>query len=105
MNVNFIDMMEPTPVLLTKKCKLIALLIRIFLQFSIYPISAVVWYIYGWFIAVLTLFLGFVIIGIIRSKLRNDSIPVKQREYNYNDQGIATWYTAKQFCYPEEVKQ
>ncbi|WP_304546296.1 hypothetical protein [Sulfurimonas microaerophilic] len=105
MDINFIDMMEPTPKLLTKRCKIIALAIRIFLQFSIYPITLIVWYLEGWFIAVLTLLLGFIVIGIIRSKLRNDSIPVKQREYNYNDTGIATWYTAKQFCYPEEIKQ
>lgn len=105
MNIDFIDMMEPTPVLLSRRCKLIALSIRIFLQFAIYPISAIVWYLEGWFIAILTLLLGFVIVGIIRSKLRNDSIPVKQREYNYNDRGIANWYTAKTFCYPEEIKQ
>ncbi len=105
MEMNFIDMIEPTPTLLTKKCKAIALAIRIFLQFSIYPITAVVWYLNGWFIALLTLLLGFVVIGIIRSKLRNDSIPVQQREYNYNDQGIAAWYTAKHFCYEGEYKQ
>ena len=102
---DFIDMMEPTPKLLSKRCKLIAILIRIFLQLSIYPISLLVWYYKGWLIAILTLLLGFVVIGIVRSKLRNDAIPIKQREYNYNDQGIATWYTAKQFCYPEEIKR
>jgi hypothetical protein len=104
-NTDFIDMMQPTPKLLSKRCKIIALFLRLFLQYAIYPLSAVVWYFEGWFIAVLTLLLSFVIIGIIRSKLRNDSIPVKQREYNYNDQGIATWYTAKQFCYPEEIER
>ncbi len=104
METNFIDMMEPTPKLLSKRCKIIAMSIRIFLQFAIYPVSLIVWYMQSWFIALLTLLLGFVITGIIRAKLRNDSIPVKQREYNYNDQGIAAWYTAKHFCYEEEYK-
>ncbi|MBD3796691.1 MAG: hypothetical protein IE887_02930 [Campylobacterales bacterium] len=105
MEINFIDMIEPTPKLLSKRCKVIAALIRVFLQFAIYPLSAIVWHLEGWFMAVLSLLLGFVVVGIIRSKLRNDSIPVKQREYNYNDQGIADWYTAKHFCYPEEIQQ
>lgn len=97
-------MIEPTPVLLTKKCRFISFVIRVFLQFGIYPLTAAVWYLNGWFIALLTLILSFVIIGIVRAKLRNDSIPAQQREYNYNDQGIAAWYTAKHFCYEGEYK-
>jgi len=36
--------------------------------------------------------LSFLIVGIIRSKLRNSVIPAKQREYQYNDKGIASSY-------------
>ena len=39
--------------------------------------------------------------GIIRSKLRNSVIPPKQQEYQYNDQGIADWFVAKEICYDE----
>ena len=45
--------------------------------------------------------LSFVIVGIIRAKLRNSVIPVKQREYQYNDKGIADWYAARAICFEE----
>ncbi|MDQ1244605.1 MAG: hypothetical protein QG565_945, partial [Campylobacterota bacterium] len=37
-------------------------------------------------------------------KLRNSVIPPKQREYQYNDKGIADWYTAKELCYGDEAR-
>ncbi len=99
MQNDFIEMIEPTPKLNSKKCKLIALLLRVFLQFTTFIASLLAWYLFDYFIAILTLVLSFIIIGIIRSKLRNAVIPLKQREYQYNDQGIADWYTAKELCY------
>ncbi|RLF03703.1 MAG: hypothetical protein DRJ64_08020 [Thermoprotei archaeon] len=99
MQNDFIEMIEPTPKLNSKKCKLIALLLRVFLQFTTFIVSLLAWYLFDYFIAILTLVLSFIIIGIIRSKLRNAVIPLKQREYQYNDQGIADWYTAKELCY------
>ncbi|WP_294966851.1 hypothetical protein [Sulfurimonas sp.] len=101
MENDFIEMMEPTPKLLSKKCKLISFLIRIFLQFSIYIIALIVWLIYDYFIAIATLLLSFIIMGILRSKIRNSVIPSKQREFQYSDQGIADWYTAKEICNDE----
>ena len=103
MQNDFIDMIEPTPKLHSKKCKLVAFLLRVFLQFTTFIISIVTWYLYDLFIASLTLVLTFIIMGIIRSKLRNSVIPPSQSEYQYNDQGIADWYTAKEICYePQE---
>jgi hypothetical protein len=101
MENDFIEMMEPTPKLLSKKCKLISFLIRIFLQFSIYIIALIVWLMYDYFIAIATLLLSFIIMGILRSKIRNSVIPSKQREFQYSDQGIADWYTAKEICNDE----
>jgi hypothetical protein len=98
MENDFIEMIEPTPKLHSKKCKLISFAIRIFLQYSIYIVSLIVWLMYDYFIAIATLLLSFIIMGIIRSKIRNSVIPMKQREYQYNDQGIADWYTAKEIC-------
>ena len=98
MNNDIIDMIEPTPKLKTKKCKMISFMLRVFLQFSIYLTTLIAWYIYDYFIAFFTLILSFIIIGIIRSKLRNGVIPLKQREYVYNDKGIADWYTARVLC-------
>ena len=98
MQNDFIEMIEPTPKLNSKKCKLISFLLRIFLQYSMYIVSLTAWYIYDYFIAIATLILTFIIMGIVRSKIRNSAIPPKQREYQYNDQGIADWYTAKEIC-------
>jgi len=104
MENDFIEMMEPTPKLHSKKCKLISFLLRIFLQFSIYIIALIVWLMYDYFIAIATLLLSFIIMGIVRSKIRNSVIPPKQREYQYNDQGIADWFTAKELCF-EDIQE
>lgn len=103
MHNDFIDMIEPTPKLHSKKCKIVAFLLRIFLQFTTFFVSFIVWYLYDFVLALLTLVLSFIIMGIIRSKLRNSVIPPSQREYQYNDQGIADWYTAREICF--EVKE
>jgi len=100
---NFIDMLEPTPKLYSKKCKAISLLLRLFLQYGTISSGLIAWYLYDFFIAMPTLVLTFIIMGIVRSKLRNSVIPPKQREYQYNDKGIADWYTAKEFCYDDEA--
>ena len=102
MKPDYIYLMEETPKLRSKKCKLLSFAIRIFLQFGTPFIGLTVWYLYDYFIAIATMLLSFIIMGIIRSKLRNDVIPPSQREYQYNDQGIADWYVAKTICYEED---
>lgn len=99
MENDYIDLIEPTPTIYAKKCKIISFVLRIFLQFTTFVSSLIAWYFYDYFIALLTLVLSFIIMGIIRSKLRNAVIPINQREYQYNDKGIADWYTAKELCY------
>ena len=98
MQDDFIDMMEPTPKLISTKCKLISFTLTIFLKYSIYFITIFTWYMYDYFIAASILLLSFLVIGIIRSYIRNSVIPPKQMEYPYNDKGIADWYTAKILC-------
>ena len=98
MQNEFINQIEPTPKINTTKCQLISLLLRLFLQFSSYIIGLITWYIYDYFIGIAIFLLSFIIIGIIRAKLRNSVIPKTQQEYNYNDKGIADWYTARELC-------
>jgi len=98
MQTDFILEIKPTPVLKTKKCKLISLILKLFLQFSSYAIALLSWYLYDYFIAIAGFLLSFIIMGIIRSKLRNSVIPKQQQEYNYNDKAIADWFTAKELC-------
>ena len=99
MQTDFIEQIEPTPKLYTKKCKLAAFVLRVFLQFGTAIIALFMWYLYDYFVAIAALLLSFIVIGIIRSKLRNSVIPATQREYQYNDQGIAQWYIAKELCF------
>lgn len=96
-----IDEVESVPRLYSKKCRIIALILRLFLQYATVIISLAVWFLYDFFIAILTLVLTFIVMGIVRSKLRNSVIPFKQREHHYDDGAIAAWYTAKALCYSE----
>ena len=98
MQTDFIELIEPTPKLRTKKCKFISFFIRIFLQYTSFIVALLTWYIYDYFIAIAILLLSFIIMGIVRSKIRNAVIPSKQKEYQYNDQGIADWYVARELC-------
>ncbi len=98
MQTDYINLIEPTPKLLSKRCKIISFILRIFLQFSTFTSALICWFIYDYFIAIATLLLSFIIIGIVRSKIRNAVIPPRQREYQYNDKAIADWYTAKELC-------
>jgi len=98
MQTDFINQIEPTPKITTKKCKIISFLLKIFLSYTLYVIPVIMFYLYDYFYAIASLFLTYLIMGIIRSKLRNSVIPKTQQEYNYNDQGIADWYTARELC-------
>jgi len=98
MQNDIIEMLEPTPKLHTKKCQIVSYLIWFFLKFSTYIATAISWYIYDYFIAFFVLILAFIVMGIIRSKIRNIAIPQKQQEHQYNDKEIADWYTAREIC-------
>ncbi|HEY9203556.1 MAG TPA: hypothetical protein VIM82_04430 [Sulfurimonas sp.] len=102
MQDEFIELKEQTPVLHSKKCRFAALALRLFLQYATVLTALVSWYLYDLFIALLALVLAFIIMGIVRSKIRNISIPFSQREYHYSDKEIAEWYTAKILCYEEQ---
>jgi len=104
MQNDYIDFIEPTPKLIDKKCQILSLFIRIFLQFGTYITTLFAWYMYDYFIAGTTLILSFIIIGIIRSKLRNIAIPITQQEYQYDDKTIADWFVAKEICYKNSSK-
>jgi len=98
MDDKIINLIEPTPTINSKKCKLISMLLKLFLQFTIYIVGIATFYIYDYFISIASMLLTFLIMGIIRSKLRNSVIPTLQREYNYNDKAIADWFTASVLC-------
>ena len=98
MQNDYIDFIEPTPELKTQKCRILSFLLRILLQFGTYLITFTIWYMYDYFIALTMAVLSFIVLGIVRSKLRNMTIPITQQEYQYSDQAIATWFVAKEIC-------
>jgi len=99
MENNYIDLIEPTPKLYSKKCKFTAFGIKIFLQYFTVFAAFAAWYLYDYFIAGATLLILYIVVGIIRSKIRNSTIPVHQREHHYTDEEIAKWFSAKALCY------
>jgi len=90
---------DPTPTLPSRKCRFMARLLGWGLSYGNYALALFVWWKSDWFIAMGILLLGFILFGIVRSKLRNDSIPLAQREYEYNDYAIATWYLSRNTCF------
>jgi ABC-type multidrug transport system fused ATPase/permease subunit len=98
MNDEILEMLDPTPKLKSKKCRFFSLLLRLFLQFGIYMVAFLVWYFYDYFIAIASLMASFIVMGIIRSKIRNAVIPLKQTEHIYSDKEIADWFVSKEFC-------
>jgi hypothetical protein len=99
-----LDLIKPTPKLISKRCKFIHFLLRGFLSYSAYPFSVLIFFIYDFFTALIFTILWFIISGIIRAKLRNDSIPFNQLENNYDDSAILKWYMAKNICYKDELE-
>ena len=98
MQTDFINQIQPTPKLSTSRCKLIAVILRIFLQFTSYGVGLLTWYLYDYFIAIALFLLSFIVMGIVRSKIIHSVIPSTQQEYNYTTQSIADWYIARELC-------
>lgn len=90
---------DPTPTLPTKKCRILARLLGWILSYGYFAVALIVWWKLDWFFAIAIVLLGFILMGIVRSKLRNDSIPPAQREYAYDDYAIASWYLSRNHCF------
>lgn len=92
---NDIPFIEPTPELKKRECRLMAYGLEALLRGGTPVIGLTTWYLANWAYAIGFALLGFIVIGIVRAKMRNDSIPPKQQEYNYSDGSIAKWYVAR----------
>lgn len=96
------DLYNQTPVLPNKQCKLLRLLLTLFLSYGIYFITAAVWFLYNWYYALSVLLLSFVLMGILRSKLLHSSIPKVQQEFTYSDKDIASWFLHRYVCFTKD---
>ncbi|MEA3522688.1 MAG: hypothetical protein U9R50_06910 [Campylobacterota bacterium] len=99
MQNDFIPEIEITPTLYSKKCKILAWLLMALLKSANFLFALIIWYSYDYFFAIASFLIGFIVMGIVRSKLRNSAIPLKQQEYQYSDREIATWYLARRICF------
>ena len=52
-----------------------------------------------YFYAAATLLVSYLVTGIVRSYMRNNSIPKKQQEYSYSDKAIASWFLYRTYCF------
>ena len=103
MNTEYIDLIEETPKIDNKKCKILSYILKSILTFTTYFSALLALYLYDYFIAGAIFLLSFIIMGIVRSKISNAVIPSKQREFQYSDQEIADWYIAREVCFEEEI--
>ncbi|HEX5623106.1 MAG TPA: hypothetical protein VFX57_01570 [Sulfuricurvum sp.] len=90
---------DPVPTLPTRYCRFMARVIGWALSYGNYLLALIIGWQFDWFLAIGILLLGFIVFGIVRSKLRNESIPLEQREYPYEDYAIATWYLSRNHCF------
>ncbi|NOQ32303.1 MAG: hypothetical protein GQ570_14430 [Helicobacteraceae bacterium] len=97
--LNDIEAVESTPILRSKKCKLLATILGYVLQYGAVVVTISSWVFYDFFTAFFTLAFTFIAMGVVSSKLQNSSIPPKQREHHYSDQEIATWYLSRHICF------
>ena len=103
MHNDTIVLFEPIPALKSKGCRFVSFLLKLFLQYTVWVLPLGMWYRYDLFIAFLSLVLTFILMGILRSKLRNDAVPFNQREFHYNDTQIADWFLAKRVCFQAQA--
>lgn len=85
---------DKVPKLLTFKEKLFAHSIALILSYAYFLISLIIWWQVNWYMALSTLFLLYIVSGIVSSKLLHLYVPYKQHEFNYSSLELASWMIA-----------
>jgi len=65
-------------------------------------LTLLVAYIVDYFYAIATLLISYIITGIVRSYMRNNSIPKVQQEYSYTDKAISAWFLYRTYCFGDQ---
>lgn len=86
------DTVENTPKPKSFTCKLLAIVLNIFLHVAplIFGILGVSYF--DWFIGFCFLALGYILIGFVQSKLRELSLPIDQLETTFSNYEISCWF-------------
>jgi len=99
---DFIPEIEPTPTFKSKSCQWLVQLVAFKLTYMPILLTLLIAYMVDYFYAIATLLISYLITGIVRSYMRNNSIPKKQQEYSYSDKAIAAWYLYRTHCFGEQ---
>ena len=89
-----LELFEPVPTLRNTKEKTLAGSLTLLLSFGYIIIALLVWIETSWYLALSTLLLGYLVMGIISSKIVHFYVPVRQREFNYSNKELAVWVIA-----------
>lgn len=90
-----IEIIEPTPEPESLRCKLAVYAIAAALYAGPYIVALATWYRFDLFFGAGAFLIAYLVIGIIRAKLRNGVVPLLQQEYHYTDKAIAAWFVVK----------
>ena len=99
---DFIPEIEPTPTFKTNQCRWLVQMVAFKLTYMPIVLTLLVAYMVDYFYAIATLLMSYIITGIVRSYMRNNSIPKKQQEYSYSDKAIASWFLYRTYCFGEQ---
>lgn len=99
---DFIPEIEPTPTFKTKQCNWLVQIVAFKLTYMPLILTALVAYMVDLFYAIATLLISYLVTGIVRSYMRNNSIPKKQQEYSYSDKAIAAWFLYRTYCFGDQ---
>lgn len=89
---------EETPEPNSTRCKTVVYTIAFLLRFGSFLIALAIFICADLFYAIASGLIAYIIIGIVKSKMRSASIPPSQHEFSYNDTEIAKWYAKKILC-------
>jgi len=99
MKEDVIEVIQKTPQLKTRRCKLLVSILTVLLCCTPLFAFLLLFFFYNFFIgAALSVFL-FIVTAIIRSKMRLLALPANQLEYTYSDHAVVSWYASKYLCF------
>ena len=99
---NFIPEIEPTPTFKNRWCRWLVKLVAFKLTYMPVVLTLIVLYTVDYFYAIATLLISYLVTGIVRAYMRNNSIPKQQLEYTYSAEAIAAWYLYRTHCFGDQ---
>ena len=99
---DFIPEIEPTPSFTSTRCQWLVKIVAFKLTFMPLILTVLVALWVDYFYAIATLLLSYLVTGIVRSYMRNNSIPKAQQEYAYTNAAIAAWFLYRTYCFGDK---